>query len=75
MMSTRVVRAWIGLFVIVTDLAIFFIDHVLQDQQYELMELAAHGAFLVLGLLLIDPKLAKPVMDRIMTLLPGGKAK
>ena len=53
----RVFRAYVGIAIILVDLAIFFVDHVLQGQEYELLEIGGHALFIGVGLLLIDPKL------------------
>ena len=53
----RTFRAYIGFAIIIVDLAVFFDEHILKGQDYELMQLAGHALFIGLGLLLIDRKL------------------
>jgi len=61
----RTFRAYVGIAIIVVDLAIFFVDHVLQDQAYELLEIGGHALFIGVGLLLIDPKLFTQFKDAV----------
>jgi len=61
----RTLRAYVGIAIIVVDLVIFFVDHVLQDQAYELLEIGGHALFIGVGLLLIDPKLFTQFKDAV----------
>lgn len=61
----RVFRAWVGTAAIVLDLVVLGVDHLLRSVVWTYEEVAGHVAVALLGLLLIDPKLASQYVDRL----------
>ena len=75
-MTGRTLRTVTGTVVIVADVLTFIMNHVVHQTSFELTELWFHVAFMVLGLMLIDPthlmELAEKAAARIPRIGKGG---
>jgi hypothetical protein len=74
-MSGRTFRTVVGAIVILTDVAVFAVEKIVHNEPYTMTGLATHGAFLILGLMLFDPKHGAELVKIVSAKLPFGKAK
>lgn len=69
-MEGRHYRALVGTIVIVVDVAAFAFTHLIQSAAYTWQEVGAHIAFLIVGLLLVDPTSGKEVLGKVAERVP-----
>jgi len=73
-MTGRMFRACVGGLVIVSDVCVFVLE-ALRGAVPSWLSLGYHAVFLILGLLLIDGRLGKQVLEDILKRVPSRRRR